>query len=248
METKPRPATRALSKTPSVPQLRWPVSERCELQRTELGRDAASPQPFKTEQLNMPPTPEARTADRAIACLRNGGVGGGTTARCPGHGCQCPRWGLKITRHDRAPDSAVSSTRDPQAMTTLNRRALVTGAAALVPAPALCGPVIHPDAELLDIGEQIKKRLPATTKRAKSVTRFTRTPSTQQAPPSWATSRRARNGNGLLTRADIRMRLREQMSSICLYASSPSAQAKAHYGRRKERPSRQWPRLWRWIV
>src|SRR5215471_15733587 len=45
-------------------------------------------------------------------------------------------------------------------MTTLNRRALVTGAAALVPAPALCGPVIHPDAELLDIGEQIKKRLP----------------------------------------------------------------------------------------
>jgi len=45
-------------------------------------------------------------------------------------------------------------------MTTLNRRALVTGAAALVPAPALCGPAIHPDAELLDIGEQIKKRLP----------------------------------------------------------------------------------------
>lgn len=45
-------------------------------------------------------------------------------------------------------------------MTTLNRRALVTGAAALVPAPAVCGPVMHPDAELLDIGEQIKKRLP----------------------------------------------------------------------------------------
>jgi len=45
-------------------------------------------------------------------------------------------------------------------MTTLNRRALVTGAAALVPAPTLCGPVIHPDAELLDIGEQIKQRLP----------------------------------------------------------------------------------------
>jgi hypothetical protein len=45
-------------------------------------------------------------------------------------------------------------------MTTLNRRAVVTGAAALVPAPALCKPVTHPDAELLDIGEQIKKRLP----------------------------------------------------------------------------------------
>jgi hypothetical protein len=45
-------------------------------------------------------------------------------------------------------------------MTTVNRRALLTGAAALVPAPALCRPVIHPDAELLDIGEQIKKRLP----------------------------------------------------------------------------------------
>jgi hypothetical protein len=45
-------------------------------------------------------------------------------------------------------------------MTTINRRVLVTGAAALVPAPALGGPVIHPDAELLDIGEQIKKRLP----------------------------------------------------------------------------------------
>ena len=34
------------------------------------GRDAASPQPFKTEQLNMLPTLEARTADRAIASLR----------------------------------------------------------------------------------------------------------------------------------------------------------------------------------
>jgi hypothetical protein len=45
-------------------------------------------------------------------------------------------------------------------MTSINRRALVTGAAALVPAPALCGPVIHSDAELLDIGEQIKNRLP----------------------------------------------------------------------------------------
>jgi hypothetical protein len=45
-------------------------------------------------------------------------------------------------------------------MTTINRRALVAGAAALVPAPALSGPVIHTDAELLDIGEQIKKRLP----------------------------------------------------------------------------------------
>src|SRR5262245_59982390 len=45
-------------------------------------------------------------------------------------------------------------------MTTINRRALVTGAVALVPAPALSGPAIRPDAELLDIGEQIKKRLP----------------------------------------------------------------------------------------
>src|SRR6266516_2140471 len=45
-------------------------------------------------------------------------------------------------------------------MTTLNRHGLVTGATALVPAPASCGPVIHPDAELLAIGEQIKKRLP----------------------------------------------------------------------------------------
>jgi hypothetical protein len=45
-------------------------------------------------------------------------------------------------------------------MLTINRRALVAGAAALVPAPALSGPTIHPDAELLDIGEQIKKLLP----------------------------------------------------------------------------------------
>ena len=45
-------------------------------------------------------------------------------------------------------------------MTTINRRAVVTGAVALVPAPALGGPAIHPDAELLDIGEQIKKLLP----------------------------------------------------------------------------------------
>src|SRR5262244_4014640 len=45
-------------------------------------------------------------------------------------------------------------------MTTVNRRAVVAGAAALVPASALCEPVIHPDGELLDLGEQIKKRLP----------------------------------------------------------------------------------------
>src|SRR5215813_14319522 len=45
-------------------------------------------------------------------------------------------------------------------MTTVNRRAVVAGAAALVPASALCEPVIHPDGELLDIGEQMKKLLP----------------------------------------------------------------------------------------
>src|SRR5262249_36128415 len=45
-------------------------------------------------------------------------------------------------------------------MTTINRRAVVTGAVALVPAPALGGPATHPDAELLDIGEQIKELLP----------------------------------------------------------------------------------------
>src|SRR5262245_28111588 len=45
-------------------------------------------------------------------------------------------------------------------MTTINRRSLVTGAAALVPAPALGRPATHPDAELLDLGEQIKKLLP----------------------------------------------------------------------------------------
>src|SRR6516165_1362852 len=37
METRPRPTTRTISKTPSILRLRWPVSERCELQRTELG-------------------------------------------------------------------------------------------------------------------------------------------------------------------------------------------------------------------
>jgi hypothetical protein len=45
-------------------------------------------------------------------------------------------------------------------MTTLNRRDFVTRATALVPEPASGGPGIHPDAELLAIGEQIKKRLP----------------------------------------------------------------------------------------
>jgi hypothetical protein len=44
-------------------------------------------------------------------------------------------------------------------MTTLNRRGLVTRTTALVPEPASRGPGIHPDAELLAIGEQIKKRL-----------------------------------------------------------------------------------------
>ena len=37
METRRRPITRTISKTPSILRLRWPVSERCELQRTELG-------------------------------------------------------------------------------------------------------------------------------------------------------------------------------------------------------------------
>jgi hypothetical protein len=45
-------------------------------------------------------------------------------------------------------------------MTTINRRAFVAGAVALVPAPALSGPVMHPDAELFDIGDQMKKLLP----------------------------------------------------------------------------------------
>src|SRR5215467_7643975 len=45
-------------------------------------------------------------------------------------------------------------------MTNLNRHGLVTRAVAPVPEPASRGPGIHPDAELLDIGEQIKKRLP----------------------------------------------------------------------------------------
>jgi hypothetical protein len=33
MEMRPRPTTRTISKTPSVPRSRWPVSERCELDR-----------------------------------------------------------------------------------------------------------------------------------------------------------------------------------------------------------------------
>jgi hypothetical protein len=45
-------------------------------------------------------------------------------------------------------------------MTTINRRTLVAGAGALIPAPALSEARTHPDAELLDLGEQIKKRLP----------------------------------------------------------------------------------------
>src|SRR5262245_36403243 len=31
METRPRPTTRTISKTRSIPRLRWPVGERCEL-------------------------------------------------------------------------------------------------------------------------------------------------------------------------------------------------------------------------
>src|SRR5262249_14170036 len=34
MEMRPRPTTRTSSKTPSIPRLRWPVSENCELQPT----------------------------------------------------------------------------------------------------------------------------------------------------------------------------------------------------------------------
>jgi hypothetical protein len=133
-------------------------------------------------------------------------------------------------------------------MTTLNRRALVTGAAALVPAPAVCGPVMHPDAELLDIGEQIKKRLPDYYKARQishALYEHTRYATGLSLLGDISASEKWER---LLTRADIPMRLTEQMSSICPYMSSPSAQAISHYGRRKERPLRQWPRLWRWIV
>src|SRR5260221_14782820 len=69
METRPRHITRTISKTPSIPRLRWPVSELWS--STVQSRDLmALPQPFKTEKLTMPPTLEARTADRVIACLR----------------------------------------------------------------------------------------------------------------------------------------------------------------------------------
>src|SRR6516162_5286850 len=39
METKPRPTTRTISKTPSIPQLRWPVSEHFQLQSARSPRD-----------------------------------------------------------------------------------------------------------------------------------------------------------------------------------------------------------------
>jgi hypothetical protein len=133
-------------------------------------------------------------------------------------------------------------------MTTINRRALVAGAVALVPAPALSGPVIHPDAELLDIGEQIKKRLPDYYKARQISHALYKQTEYATALPARATSRRARNRNGLLTRADIPMRLTEQMRSIRPSVSLPSGQGKSHYGRQKERPSRPWPLLWSWIA
>src|SRR5258708_32372236 len=43
MGTRPRLTTRTISKTPSIPRLRWPVSESCERQhRTELERNLTS--------------------------------------------------------------------------------------------------------------------------------------------------------------------------------------------------------------
>ena len=50
--------------------MRWPVSERYELNRTELGRDLTSPATIQNGVANHAPTLEARTADRTIACLR----------------------------------------------------------------------------------------------------------------------------------------------------------------------------------
>src|SRR5262249_2446794 len=45
METRPRPTTRTISKTPLMPWLRWPVSEHCALQptRSRSPRDDRSP-------------------------------------------------------------------------------------------------------------------------------------------------------------------------------------------------------------
>src|ERR1700751_535270 len=70
METRPRPTTQTASKTPSTEGLRWPVSERCELYHSSWGHDLAPPAIIQNGVMNMPPTLEARTADRAIACLR----------------------------------------------------------------------------------------------------------------------------------------------------------------------------------
>src|SRR5262249_14498950 len=45
-------------------------------------------------------------------------------------------------------------------MTTINRRALVAGSAALIPVPALSEARTHTECEVIDLGEQLKKRLP----------------------------------------------------------------------------------------
>jgi hypothetical protein len=53
-ETRPRPTTRTISKTPSTPRLRWPVSELWKLHRTEprgafclIARDAMGTYPVR---------------------------------------------------------------------------------------------------------------------------------------------------------------------------------------------------------
>jgi hypothetical protein len=55
---------------PSILWLRRPASELCELHRTQLGHDLASLAIIQNGVMNVPPTLEARTADRAIASLR----------------------------------------------------------------------------------------------------------------------------------------------------------------------------------
>src|SRR5262244_3059873 len=132
-------------------------------------------------------------------------------------------------------------------MTTVNRRAVVAGAAALVPASALCEPVIHPDGELLDIGEQIKKLLPDYY-RARQISHALYEQTEYATPTARAISQRPRRGSGLLTRVDMLRPLREPTSSIFPSVSSPSGQGQFPYGRQNERRSRQWPVSWRWIA
>src|SRR6516165_6798561 len=95
METRQRPVTRTISKTPSIPRLRWPVSERALWRRYDLTADTHHAETLIIATVLLPTLaiaqqyqqlPQPRIARRHDCCDRRRGVFRPGLAQCGGDG------------------------------------------------------------------------------------------------------------------------------------------------------------------